>query len=61
MAALPSGWIHSDLFHDNALFSASGVAIIDLYSACQDNFIYDLAVLANDWCCSEEGNGKQAA
>ena len=58
MAALPSGWIHSDLFHDNALFSASGVAIIDLYSACQDNFIYDLAVLANDWCCSEEGQWK---
>jgi homoserine kinase type II len=55
MAALPRGWIHSDLFHDNALFSDAGVAIIDLYSACQGSFIYDLAVLANDWCCTEDG------
>lgn len=57
-STLPSGWIHADLFHDNALFSGNGIAIIDLYSACQGAFIYDLAILANDWCCTVDGQWK---
>ncbi len=51
----PSGITHSDLFCDNAVFYSvdnkpvlSG--IIDLYLACYDAFIYDLAIIANDWC-----------
>ncbi|MFY9180275.1 MAG: homoserine kinase [Venatoribacter sp.] len=55
---LPKGWVHSDLFHDNALFDGDKVAIIDLYSACEGAFIYDLAVIANDWCCDLEGEWK---
>ncbi len=53
--ALPSGITHSDLFCDNSMFDCvdnkvvlSG--IIDLYFSCYDAYIYDLAVVANDWC-----------
>ncbi len=53
---LPSGITHSDLFCDNSVFYSvdnkpvlSG--IIDLYLSCYDAFIYDLAIIANDWCC----------
>lgn len=53
--ALPKGWIHADLFHDNALFNGSEVAILDLYAACEGAFVYDLAVVANDWCCDVNG------
>lgn len=56
---LPSGITHSDLFCDNSVFYTvdnklilSG--IIDLYLACNDAFIYDLAVVANDWCCNAD-------
>ncbi|MCK5917699.1 MAG: homoserine kinase [Cocleimonas sp.] len=60
--ALPSGITHSDLFCDNSMFAhvdnkivLSG--IIDLYFSCHDAYIYDLAVVANDWCfSSEQGN-----
>jgi homoserine kinase type II len=52
---LPSGITHSDLFCDNSIFAyidnkivLSG--IIDLYFSCHDAYIYDLAVVANDWC-----------
>ncbi|MDP2607892.1 MULTISPECIES: homoserine kinase [unclassified Oceanobacter] len=59
--ALPHGWIHGDLFHDNVLFenTAAGPklgAILDLYNACQDAWIFDLAIAANDWCCDSHGN-----
>lgn len=60
--ALPSGWIHGDLFHDNALFSATDhsfdVAILDLYNACEGALLFDLAVIANDWCCDSQGQWK---
>ena len=57
---LPHGWIHGDLFHDNALFDADGnaSAILDLYNACEGTFLYDLAIIANDWCCNEQGEWK---
>ena len=58
---LPHGWIHGDLFHDNALFAVSEHelklgAILDLYNACHDAWLFDLAIVANDWCCDSSGN-----
>ena len=53
--ALPKGWIHGDLFHDNALFNHDQGAILDLYAACEGTWLYDLAVVANDWCCDVNG------
>ncbi|MCY0966461.1 homoserine kinase [Parathalassolituus penaei] len=57
---LPQGWIHGDLFRDNVLFSGPAgsqqlSAILDWYNACKGVWIYDLAVVANDWCCNEQG------
>ncbi|WP_207060709.1 homoserine kinase [Motiliproteus sp. SC1-56] len=52
---LPQGVIHGDLFHDNALFDAGRLsAIIDLYNACTGYLLYDLAIVANDWCIGED-------
>ncbi|WP_430460811.1 homoserine kinase [Thalassolituus sp. LLYu03] len=58
--ALPHGWIHGDLFHDNALFTAAGDvgAILDLYNAAAGALLYDVAVVANDWCCDKNGVWK---
>lgn len=58
--ALPHGWIHADLFHDNALMTRNehGVsvgAVLDFYNACHGAWVYDLAVIANDWCCDAKG------
>lgn len=55
LAHLPSGITHGDLFHDNALFEGDRLTgIIDFYNACHDLFIYDLAVLVNDWCSTAD-------
>ncbi len=54
---LPRGITHGDLFHDNALFEGDTLAgIIDFYYACDDVFVYDLAILINDWCNREDGS-----
>ncbi len=54
---LPMGIIHGDLFHDNSLFEGDRLcAIIDLYNACTGYLLYDLAIVANDWCAREDGS-----
>ena len=51
LAALPRGAIHADLFHDNALFDGANLSgILDFDYACTDCFVFDIAVLLNDWC-----------
>lgn len=51
LEALPRGAIHADLFHDNALFIATGLGgILDFDYACSDSFMFDIAILLNDWC-----------
>jgi len=57
--SLPSGWVHGDLFHDNALFVAGTDqvgAILDLYHASSGVLLMDIAIVANDWCLDKQGN-----
>lgn len=54
---LPMGITHGDLFHDNALFQGSEVeAILDIYNAATAYWLYDLAIVANDWCVNPDGS-----
>ncbi len=53
---LPSGIIHADLFHDNALFDGMQIAgIIDWYFAGKDTYALDIAIAMNDWCLNDQG------
>ncbi len=53
---LPLGTIHGDLFHDNALFVDNRLeAILDIYNAATAFLLFDLAIVANDWCTDAQG------
>ena len=52
---LPKGIIHSDLFRDNAMFANGKLTgVIDFYYACNGYYLYDLAIIVNDWCLNND-------
>lgn len=51
-ADLLKGFIHGDLFRDNVLFVNNQLTgILDFYSGYTGTRLFDLAIIANDWCC----------
>jgi len=53
---IPRGMIHGDLFRDNVLFNEHGLTgVLDFHHGAQGYWLYDLAVIANDWCNDASG------
>ncbi len=63
--SLSQGWVHADLFRDNAFFHHGQlVGIIDFDFASWHWLLFDLAVVINDWCVNDDASvndEKQAA
>ena len=56
-SVVPQGIIHGDYFHDNVLWeNAHDGGVIDFYFACDDAFVYDLAIGVNDWCVNADAS-----
>ena len=48
---LPKGIIHGDLFPDNIFFQNNKLTgVIDFYFACNEFYIFDIAICINAWC-----------
>jgi len=57
---IPCGVIHADLFRDNIFFKNEKISgVIDFYFSCYYFYVYDIAIVINDWCFSENGEKFQ--